>query len=272
MHGSCGALLADLQSIRQAAQDLAAGRTLARWFGQMCARSWRQRELCRLPACAQFGAELEAYLEGESSPSSSPTPTIALPVAPCWLTCRPFRQAAQTLPLEEPSPAVWANMQRAVWRRRELSACPACAQFDAELEAYLEGEARPFIGPHAQRVRSVRRPAGGPPSDSASSAGSAAGRTLARGLGQCARAAGGGGSFWRARQRVAPNSLMAALSPRIPLGVLAVLVFVGSALTLPSNSFQRWGGTERKRNHPAVAQTASALPAGEDRRSCPRSF
>ena len=50
----------------------------------------------------------------------------------------------------------------------------------------------------------------------------------------------------------------------IPAGVLAVLVLVGSALTLPSNSFERWGGHEEEANPPAVAQTASALPAGEE--------
>ena len=35
-------------------------------------------------------------------------------------------------------------------------------------------------------------------------------------------------------------------------------------LTLPSHSLQRWGGSDEAAGSPAVAQIASALPAGED--------
>ena len=35
-------------------------------------------------------------------------------------------------------------------------------------------------------------------------------------------------------------------------------------LTLPSDSVQRWGGTDEAAGSPAVAQMASAMPAGED--------
>ena len=65
--GSCGALLADLQLIRQAAGSCL-WRNRPPRFGPACAQSWSWRGLSRSPACAQFQDGIEDYLEGEARP------------------------------------------------------------------------------------------------------------------------------------------------------------------------------------------------------------
>jgi hypothetical protein len=142
----------------------------------------------RVPACAQFEHELEAYLEGEARPfilshSQDCAPCAAL-LADLQLIC----QAARALPTEEPSRAVWANVR-----------------------ARLEAE-----GAFGKPVSGWRQVMG-----------------------------------WQ----LIPHA--------IPLGALAALVFLGSVLTLPPNSIQRWAADETA-VPPAVIRIATAIPAGED--------
>jgi hypothetical protein len=49
----------------------------------------------------------------------------------------------------------------------------------------------------------------------------------------------------------------------IPMGVLAFLIFLGSALTLPSTSMQRWGSADEMGDSHTATQTASTMLTGE---------
>jgi hypothetical protein len=62
-------------------------------------------------ACYRFGAELQAYLEGEDIPF---VPTHAQECAACALLLEELgtlRALARGLPLEDPSPAVWSSLR-----------------------------------------------------------------------------------------------------------------------------------------------------------------
>ena len=128
---------------------VAAGRTLPMRFGPTCARGWRRRGPSPSRLRAIRRASWKLIWRAKHVPSLFPTPRIARPAAPCWQTSKRFGRPRGDLPQEEPSPRFGLTCAPS-WRPRELSASPACAQFDAELEAYLEGEARPFIVSHAQ--------------------------------------------------------------------------------------------------------------------------
>jgi hypothetical protein len=216
------------------------------------------------PACSRFDAELEAYLEGEARPF------IASHAGTC-ASCRflladllAIREVARDLPREEPSRVVWTKV-RASLEAEGAFAVPACLRFDDELEAYLEGEARPLILSHAQDcapcgalladLQSIREAARELPQEEPS-------RVVWANIRATLEAEGAFGvpvSGWRQllTWRLFPHA--------IPLAVLAVLVFLGSVLTLPSGNVQPWGGSDEGANPPAVAKMAAALPASEDR-------
>src|SRR5208337_30812 len=133
----------------------------------------------------------------------------------------------------------------------------ACSRFDDELEAYLEGEARPFIISHSQDcascgalladLRSIRQAARDIPLQEPSRAVWANVRAKLEAEGVFVTPVSG----WR-------QVLAWRMFPRaVPLGVLAVLVCLGSALTLPSSGVQRRGGSGEVAGSSAVAQIAS---------------
>ncbi|MGA3326004.1 MAG: anti-sigma factor [Terriglobia bacterium] len=213
-------------------------------------------------ACSRFDDELEAYLEGEACPFIISHSQDCASCGALLADLRSIRQAAQDLPKEEPSRAVWARV-RATLEAEGAFGVPACSQFNDELEAYLEGEARPFIASHLQDcppcgalladLLAIRQAARDLPLQEPSRAVWANVRARLEAEG----AFGTPVSGWR-------QVLAWRMFPRaVPLGVLAVLVFLGSALTLPSSGVQRRVGSDEVAGSSAVAQIAS-LPAGED--------
>jgi hypothetical protein len=102
-----------------------------------------------LAACLRFEAELEAYLDGEARPFIGSHALICSTCGALLADLQAIRHVAQELPLEEPSPMVWASL-RAKLEAEGAFATAACSQFNDELAAYLEGEARPFVMAHSQ--------------------------------------------------------------------------------------------------------------------------
>jgi hypothetical protein len=214
-------------------------------------------------ACSRFDDELEAYLEGEARPFVVSHSQVCAACGALLADLQSICQAAQNLPREEPSPALWATL-RARLEAEGAFGMPACRQFDDELEAYLEGEARPFILSHSQDcpscgalladLQSIREAARDLPQEEPSRVVWANVRARLEAEGAFREPASG----WRQilGWRLFPHA--------IPLGVLAALVFMGSVLTLPSNSGQRWGGADETAGSSAVGQIASVTPAGED--------
>lgn len=214
-------------------------------------------------ACSRFDDELEAYLEGEAPPFIVSHSRDCVSCGALLADLQSIRQAARDLPLEEPSRVVWPHL-RARLEAEGAFGVPVCSRFDNELEAYLEGEARPFIVSHARDcapcgalladLQSIRQAARDLPREEPS-------RVVWANVRARLEAEGAFGvpvSGWRQVMawRILPHA--------IPLGVLAVLVFLGSVLTLPSSSIQRWGGSDEMAGSPAVAHMASAMPTGED--------
>ena len=87
-----------------------------------------------LAGCAQFDGELEAYLEGEARPFIASHSHHCGSCAALLADLQAIRQAAQELPLQAPSAAVWSNV-RARLEAEGAIGIPACVQFDAGLEA-----------------------------------------------------------------------------------------------------------------------------------------
>jgi predicted nucleic acid-binding protein len=214
-------------------------------------------------ACSRFDDELEAYLEGEARPFIVSHLQECAFCGGLLADLQAIRQAARELPREEPSRLVWANLRSRLAAEGAFGV-PACSRFDTELEAYLEGETRPFIVSHSQDcapcgalladLQSIRQAARELPREEPS-------RVVWANVRARLEAEGAFGvpvSGWRQVMawRILPHA--------IPLGVLAVLVFLGSVLTLPSSSIQRWGGSDEMAGSPAVAHMASAMPTGED--------
>jgi predicted nucleic acid-binding protein len=253
---SCGALLADLQAIRKAARELPLETPSRVVWANVRARL--EAEVA--PACAQFDAELEAYLEGEARPFIASHAQDCPSCGAVLADLEAIREAARSLPQEEPSPVVWASL-RTKLQAEGAFAVPACSQFNAELEAYLEGEARPFIASHTQDcapcgavladLQAIREAARDLPEEEPS-------RVVWANIRARLEAEGAFGvpvSGWRQilAWRVFPHA--------IPLGVLAALVMLGSLLTL--RDVQRWGNPQGAADSSAVASLASALPAGD---------
>ena len=259
---SCGALLADVQSIRAAARDLPQEEPSPLIWARVRA-SLEAEGTLRLTACVQFDAELEAFLEGEARPFITSHAHDCPSCVAMLADLQSIRAAARDLPQEEPSPRVWAKIRASLAAEGTLRLA-ACVQFDAELEAFLEGEARPFIISHSHDcpscgalladLQSIRVAALNLPLEEPSRVVWANVRARLEAEG----AFGSPVSGWRQvlAWRLFPHA--------IPLGVLAALVFLGSVLTMPPGGVQRWGRLDEAGGSPAVAQIAPAMPAGED--------
>ena len=259
---SCGAMLADLQSIRVAARDLPQQDPSPSVWARIRASLESERNL-RLAACTQFDAELEAYLEGEVRPFVASHAQECSSCSAVLADLQSIRAAARDLPQEEPSPLVWANIRTSLAAEGALRLA-ACAQFDAELEAFLEGEPRPYVVSHSHDcpscgalladLESIRVAALSLPQVEPSPVVWANVRATLEAEGAFDTPVSG----WRQilAWRLFPHA--------IPLGVLAALVFLGSVLTMPSGGVQHWDGPDVAGSSAAVAQIASALPAGED--------
>ncbi len=260
---SCGALLADLQSIRQAAQALPQEEPSRVVWAKVRA-SLEAEGAFAVPPCAQFDAELEAYLEGEVRPFILSHSGDCAPCAALLADLQSVREAARDLPGQEPSPALWTKV-RARLEAEGAFGVPPCAQFDAELQAYLEGEARPFILSHSQDcppcgalladLQALRQAARDlPPAEPS--------RVVWANVHARLEAEGAFGvpvRGWRQwlAWRIFPHAL--------PLGALAALVFLGSVLALPSRDAQRWWkGPDEAARPSSVAEKASAMLTGED--------
>jgi len=256
---SCGALLADLQAIREAARELPL-ETPSRVVWTSLQAKLQAEGAFPVPACSQFDAELEAYLEGEARPLVASHARDCPSCRALLADLQEIREAAHDLPQEEPSSMVWPSL-RAKLQAEGAFAVPACAQFDAELEAYLESEERPFIMAHAQEcapcgalladLQAIREAAHDLPQEEPS-------RVVWANIRARLEAEGAFGvpvSGWRQflAWRVFP--------PAIPLGVLAASVFLGSVLTL--RDVQRWGHPQGTADSSTVTTFASALPAGD---------
>jgi hypothetical protein len=145
--------------------------------------------------------------------------------------------------------------------RYERSA--ACFRFDSELEAYMEGETRPFIRVHAQDcpfchvlltdLEQIRQAAREVPLEEPSPVVWANVRARLDAEGVFSPQVSG----WR--------KLLAwrSLPHPVPMGVLAGLVILGSVLTMPPGSTQRWDVTEVAATSTATI-TPSAISAKED--------
>ncbi len=77
----------------------------------------------RTPECFQFDSELEAFLEGESRPFVSAHARACPFCGPVLADLDELRVAARTIPWEDPSTAVWANLrarmeQEGIFRER----------------------------------------------------------------------------------------------------------------------------------------------------------
>jgi predicted nucleic acid-binding protein len=259
---SCGALLADLEAVRQAAQALPLEEPPRTVWANVHAKLEAEGAFS-VPACSQFGAELSAYLEGE--PRSFMV-THAQECAPCGALLadlQMIQQAARELPMEEPSAAAWANLRTRL-QAEGLLASAACYQFNEELEAFLEGEARPLVVAHAREcgpcdavladLQAVRQAAKDLPLEEPSRVVWANVRARLEAEGAFNTRSSG----WRQilEWRLYPHA--------VPVGVLAALIFLGSALTLPTTSLQQGNGADAVADSQTTIQTASLLPAGDD--------
>jgi hypothetical protein len=171
--------------------------------------------------------------------------------------------AARDLPQEEPAAAVWANIRQALASQGAFSTAP-CAQFSTELEAYLEGEARPFIVSHAQEcqpcgamladLESIREAARSLPQEEPS-------RVVWANVRAQLEAEGAFGTPVRGWRQI----LAWRLFPQpVPLGVLAGLVVLGAVLSMPSRGVQTLGGPQETVSAPAAAEVAGMIPPPED--------
>jgi len=259
---ACGTLLADLQSITRAAHDLALEEPSPAVWSSLHARLQAEGAFVP-PACRQFDAELETYLEGEARPLVVAHARECASCGALLADLQSIKQTARELPQEEPSPAVWATL-RASLKAEGAFTAPACTQFEAELAAYLEGESRPFVLAHAQECK----PCGVLLSDLQSI--QQAARNLA--LEEPSRVVWANvhaqleaqGAFGTPVTGWRQILAWRFLSHPLPLAALAALVIMGAFLTLPSGSVQPWGNGSEVAESRSGAQMASMAPAGED--------
>jgi hypothetical protein len=172
--------------------------------------------------------------------------------------------AARDLPQEEPSPAVWASLRSKLESIGAFEPSP-CVQFSAQLEAYLEGEARPLIAAHAQEcepcgalladLESIRAAARDLPQEEPSRVVWANVRAQLEAEGAFAGTPTAG---WRQllSWRFAPQPA--------PLGALAGIVVLAVVLSLPSGTLQSGGGTQQAISSAEVSQVAELAPPPED--------
>ena len=260
---SCNSLLADLQLIQVAARDLPQEEPSPAVWTNIRQILAAQGAFVTSP-CAQFSTELEAYLEGEVRPliaaHAHECPSCNSLLADLQL----IQVAARELPQEEPSPAVWANIRQSLASEGAF-VTSLCSKFSTEIEAYLEGESRPFVVSHAQEcqpcgailadLESIREAARTLPQEEPSRVVWANVRARLEAEGAFAGAPVAG---WR-------QLLSWRFLPQpAPLGVLAGLVILGAVLSLPSRDFPRWGSPQEAASSPAPTEMASLVPPPED--------
>ncbi len=259
---SCGALLAELDSVREATQHLPLEEPSPALWQHVRAQLAAEGAFA-LPACAQFGGELEAYLEGEQQPFVLAHAHECNACGTLLANLEAIQQSARTLPLEEPSPALWTNVHAKLLAEGIIND-PACGQFEAELQAFMEGAANPFMVTHAKEcaacgslladLHSIQQAAHELPLEEPSPVvwANVRARLEADGAFEADR------SGWR-------HILSWRLFPQaVPLGVLAALMFVGSLVTLPTTTSLRWNRTEEAASTSPATQTASVLLTGDD--------
>jgi hypothetical protein len=213
--------------------------------------------------CSRFDAELETYLEGEPHPFVASHAHACSSCGALLADLQAIRETARNLPQEDPSPAIWTKVRASLAAEGAFTPA-ACTQFAAELEAYLEGEARPFVAAHSQDcapcgvlladLQAIRQAARELPQEEPSRVVWANVRSRLEAEGAFGTPARG----WRQilAWRVFPQAA--------PLGVLTTLILLGSVLTLPSGSLQRWGGNNEAGISSAVPGISLVIPAGED--------
>lgn len=102
-------------------------------------------------ACREFDLALEAYLEGEPSPSVERHARECEFCAVVLADLGALRDQSRALPAEEPPAALWTQVRAALGTEGILrEPRPACREFDLGLAAYLEGERRPEVERHAR--------------------------------------------------------------------------------------------------------------------------
>jgi hypothetical protein len=98
--------------------------------------------------CQRFRSELPEFLEGVECSFVQQHAQGCAACAALLADLQLIRHEAAELPLEEPSPAVWAGIQQALAAGRQ-PASVECMQFAEALPGYLEGEHTPRIATHA---------------------------------------------------------------------------------------------------------------------------
>jgi hypothetical protein len=257
----CGAVLADLQTIRAAAKTLPQEAPSPSVWMNLRAKLEAERAF-EVVACAQFKAELDAHLEGETRPFVLAHSKDCASCSALLADLQSIQVAAKTLPQETPSPALWANL-RAKLEAEGAFALPACAQFEGDLQAYLDGEARPFVLTHAKdcgscgalladmeaiRMAARELPLGEPS------------RVVWANLRAQLESEGAFGMPVSSWNRILSWRWMPHL---VPLGTLAGLIFLGAVLTIPSLSGHSWEAATQWADSAPVAKLA-LVNAGED--------
>ena len=258
----CNSLLEDLQAIQAAARDLPQLEpSPAVWSNIQ--KSLASERAFAAAACSQFAGELEDYMEGDARPFVV-SHAEACPSCHSLLEdLQAMQVAARSLPLESPSPAVWANIVKSLEPERALAAA-ACSQFSTELEAYLEGESRPFVTSHAQEcnpcsalladMEAIRDAARTLPEEEPS-----------RAIWANVRARLEAEGAFRSTARGWLQLFSWPLSPQlVPMGVLAGFIVMGTLLSLPSGNLSTWKGPQATESTPAATEVAALAPLPED--------
>jgi hypothetical protein len=259
---ACEAVLAEVHALRLAARALPEEEPSPVLWTKL--RTQLAAEgMIAAPACRRFDAELEAHLEGAASEFVL---AHALSCAACGALLADLEaipRAARALPQDAPSPAVWAQVRATLKAEGAFRLAP-CAQFDETLPEYLEGAALPFIPAHAQDctrcgalladLQAIHQAAQELPIEEPS-------RVVWANVRAQLEAAGAfreRGSGWR------QITAWARLFPHIvPAGVLAMLMIIGSVLTLPSPNVARWGSADEATPSSSLSQVALSLPVGD---------
>ena len=276
---ACRALLADLQSICQAARELA--------LEELPHLAWANLRASLTAAgafqpvdCQQFESELMGYLESEPHPFVTTHAQNCQPCGTVLADLQSIRQAARGLPMEEPPHLSWASLRTSLAAEGAFQVA-ACSQFDAELAGYLEGESHPFIATHAQDcpacgalladLQSIRQMAGDlplaePPENLWAKVRSELAEAGA--FGPAAEVEPPAGVVHGVEQLVAGWRQIFSwqMLPHLaPVGVLAGLVFLASVLTLPSTILRHGNNSNEEADSFATSQIASPIPAGEEK-------
>ncbi len=216
-----------------------------------------------LAACWRFEGELQDFLEGAERPFIMSHQQDCPSCRALLADLQSVSQAARDLPAEEPGPRVWQNVHTQL-QAEGVFRTSTCLRFEDELEAYLGGEARPFVVSHSRDcascgvlladLQSIREAAKSLPDVEPS-------RVVWANVRAALQAEGAFGepvSVWR-------QLLTWRLLPQaVPLGILIALVLVGSVLSLPSGNLQHWGDMEQAASSLATTRGAPAPSAGDD--------